>query len=543
MDFSRIKHPIHCHHLLFILLAAGFFTVFENIALWNRLWPLLSWQDTEDYLFALSIPLFIFAALSFLFLLFLQWKITRPLLMVLLPISAATNYFCLTYGVVIDKDMIANVMQTDSQETLALITPQLIIWVLLLGIVPAIIVSRVRLTYHRIWWHNAGLRLAGILGAFCVITLTALLFFKDYAPLVRNNKSLVKLITPTNFIGSTYSYFRQEYKGHRPLAQIGLDAHQAIPAGRKKSVLIVVVGEAARAENFSLNGYARQTNPLLSQLDVINFRKVASCGTATAVSVPCMFSNMTREDYDASKAEHQEGLMDVLARAKLNLLWRENDGGCKGACNRIPTETVKQLNPQQPCIGDLCRDEELLNGLDDYLARQQGDTVIVLHTNGSHGPAYYQRYPEAMRRFTPTCDTNQIQDCDRQRLVNTYDNTIVHTDYVLDQVTRLLQRHQAQFSGAMLYLSDHGESLGENGLYLHGAPYMIAPSQQTHIPMIFWATPDFLGQRGINRACLSQNAATQAYSQDNLFHSVLGAMDVKTREYDPQLDIFAACRP
>ena len=542
MDFSRIKRPFYCNHLLFIVLAAAFFTVFQNIALWARLWPLLGRKDLGDYLFALSIPLFIFAALSFLFLLFLQPKITRPLLIVLLLISAALNYFCLTYGVVIDKTMVQNAMQTDNHETLTLITPQLIGWVLLFGVVPAVIVSRVRLTYHPIWWYNAGLRLLCILGSFSVIALIALLFFKDYAPLVRNNKPLVKLIAPTNFISSTYSYFYQEYKGHRPLVRIGQDAHQVTPAGRKKSVLIIVVGEAARAENFSLNGYARQTNPLLSQLDVINFRKVSSCGTATAVSVPCMFSNMPRENYDPSLADHQEGLMDVLSHAKLNLLWRENDGGCKGACDRIPSEKVSQLQPKQPCVGDLCRDEELLNGLDDYLARQPSDTVIVLHTNGSHGPAYYERYPAAQRHFTPTCDTNQIQDCDRQRLVNTYDNTIVHTDYVLDQVTRLLQRHQGQFNGAMLYLSDHGESLGENGLYLHGAPYMIAPSQQTHIPMIFWSTPDFLSQRGINRTCLSNNAASQTYSQDNLFHSVLGVMDVKTREYDPKLDLFATCR-
>ena len=542
MTLSRLKQPFPCNNLVFILLAAGFFTVFENIALWARLWPLLSFNRASDYLFALSIPLFIFATLNFFFSLFLQRWISRPLLMVLLLISAAVNYFCLTYGVSIDTGMIQNTVQTDGQEAFTLITPQLIGWILALGVLPALVVSRVRLTYHPAWWYNVGLSLLSILASIFVIALIAMLFYKDYAPLVRNNKPLVKLVTPTNFISSTYSYIRQVHHGAQPLIRIGLDARKTVSANRKKSLFIIVVGETARAENFSLNGYAHQTNPLLAQRDVINFRQASSCGTATAVSVPCMFSNMPREHYDAALAEHQEGLLDVLSHAKFNLLWRENDGGCKGACDRIPNEVLQKLNPKLPCVGDLCRDEELLNGLDDYLNRQKDDTVIVLHTNGSHGPAYYERYPQDKRRFTPTCDSNQIQNCDRQTLINTYDNSIVYTDYVLDQVISLLQRHEGQFSGAMLYLSDHGESLGENGLYLHGTPYMIAPSQQTHIPMVFWSSPSFLSERGINRSCLAQNAQNKPYSQDNLFHSVLGVLDVNTKEYDPKLDLFHACR-
>lgn len=541
-NFMRLTRPFFCNNLLFILLAALFFTLFQNIAFWVRLWPLVDFKDLQDYLFVLSIPLFVFATFNFFFALLVQPWIGKPLLIVLLLISAVINYFCLTYGVVIDKDMIQNTMQTDTQETVSLITPQLIIWVLCLGVIPAVVVCRIKLTYHPTWWYNMGLRLVSILGSVFIIALIALLFYKDYAPLVRNNKPLVKVLTPTNFVSSTYSYFRQEYQSHQPLKQIGLDAQKTAPTGRKKSLFIIVVGETARAENFSLNGYSSNTNPLLSQRNVINFRQVSSCGTATAISVPCMFSDMPRTDYNASQAEHQEGLMDVLSHAKFNVLWRENDSGCKGACDRVATEEIRKLDPKLPCVGDLCRDEELLNGLDDYLNRQTDDTVIVLHTNGSHGPAYYQRYPDAMRRFTPTCDTNQIQNCDRQSLINTYNNTIVYTDYVLNKVIDLLQRHQTQFSGAMLYLSDHGESLGENGLYLHGAPYMIAPSQQTHIPMIFWSTADFLNQRNINRSCLAQNAKNKPYSQDNLFHSVLGVLDVKTEVYDSTLDLFNQCR-
>jgi len=144
----------------------------------------------------------------------------------------------------------------------------------------------------------------------------------------------------------------------------------------------------------------------------------------------------------------------------------------------------------------------LLHRLDNYTESLNNDGIIVLHQMGSHGPAYYRRYPPQFRQFTPTCDSNQIQDCDHQALINTYDNTLLYSDDMIGRTIDKLEALSDRFNVALIYLSDHGESLGEHGMYLHGAPYLFAPSQQTHIPLLLWMSEDYAKTFGIDEACL-----------------------------------------
>jgi lipid A ethanolaminephosphotransferase len=193
------------------------------------------------------------------------------------------------------------------------------------------------------------------------------------------------------------------------------------------------------------------------------------------------------------------------------------------------------------CNDKECFDEILLQGLQEKIAAFKNDSVIVLYQKGSHDPAYYQRSPQAFKKFTPECRSNQIYDCPREQVINAYDNSILYTDYFLTQVIHFLQKNAEQYNTALLYMSDHGESLGENGIYLHGLPYKFAPDEQTHIPFILWLSPEFASGFNIDSECLKQRS-TEAYSHDNLFHSVLGMLDIQTGEYDAELDIFNACR-
>ena len=376
-----------------------------------------------------------------------------------------------------------------------------------------------------------------------VVALVAATAYGNYASFFRNNKGINHQITPVNFIGASIKTAYNVYDANRPLVQIGLDAKRTTAQGERKKVFILVVGETTRAENWGLNGYARQTTPQLAALgsEVINFPQVSSCGTATAISVPCLFSRMSRGDYNGNRAAHEEGLMDILQRAGIYTGWRENDGGCKGACDRIKHVNVQDWAPKNECVSEGCWDIHLLTGLQQEIDAMPGDGVIVLHTMGSHGPAYFERYPQAFKQFTPTCDTNQIQQCERQAVINTYDNTVLYIDHVLAQTIKLLQ-NDTQVDSALWYFSDHGESLGENGMYLHAAPYMVAPSQQTHIPMVFWASPGFYQNSGLNQTCLRDHAQQQTYSHDNIFHSMLGIMGVGTQEYQPDLDWFRTCQ-
>ncbi|KAF0854130.1 phosphoethanolamine transferase EptA [Pantoea dispersa] len=541
----KLISKLQCHDNSFNLLAALFFAFVLNALFLLRAWEIIPYTRVHDYLFAASMPVVLVAAFYLLFSL-LAWPwIRKPLLIVLILASAAANYFMHSFGTVIDTNMIENVFESNAQETGALMSRNYVIWMLLMGILPIALVCSVRISNRQRWWWNLLQRLASALGAVLVILLMAVLFYKDYASLIRNNKGLVKMITPANIVSGTGHYVDQRYlQGSQALVKIGEDAKKGplITAEPKKTLVVLVVGETARAENFSLGGYARDTNPQLKKQQVIYYPNASSCGTETAISVPCMFSNMPREHYDANLAHHQEGVLDVLAHAGISVLWRENDGGCKGACDRVPHTDMTQWQLPQYCHDGFCLDDVLLHRFDNYVDSLHNDGIIVLHQMGSHGPAYFKRYPAAFQRFTPTCDSNQIQDCDHQALVNTYDNSLLYTDDMLSRTIDKLKGLSDRFNVALVYLSDHGESLGEHGMYLHGAPYLFAPSQQTHIPLLLWMSPGYAAAYHIDQACLRQQAAETAVSQDNLFHTVLGLFNIQTQQYQPQLDMIKSCQ-
>ncbi len=534
---------LQCNDIKFTLGCALLFTLLNALFI-HRSWQVISPARLHDVLFALSVPLVLFCGWVIVFSILNIPLIRKPLLVLLTLGCAAATWFMFTYGAVIDQNMMVNVFETNSQEAAALVTPQLVVWLVVAGLLPASLLAMIRIRPGK-WWHTLLIRLAAILASAVVIVLVAAVFYKDYASLFRNNKGIVKMVTPANYVSAIAKYSKARwFAGDQTLIRLGEDARKGpvLLAQQKKTVLVLVVGEASRAENYSLNGYDRETNPELKKQNVINFPQASSCGTETAVSVPCMFSGIPRKKYDADLAHHQEGLMDVLGHAGVNLLWRDNDGGCKGACNRIPHTDMTQWKLQQFCKDNSCIDDVNLWRLDDMLDGVKQDTVLVIHLMGSHGPAYYQRYPAQYRHFTPTCDTNEIQDCTHQALMNTYDNTILYTDSVVSKTIDALKARQSTLNTALVYLSDHGESLGENGLYLHGTPYMLAPEQQTHIPFIFWLSKDYQQNFGVDAQCLRDQAAKEAVSQDNLFSTVLGMMNIRTAVYQPQMDLLTHCR-
>jgi lipid A ethanolaminephosphotransferase len=541
----KFPNTLQCRTTGFNLLAALFFALVLNALFLLRAWEMISYNRLHDYLFAASIPVVLASAFYVIFSLVALPYIRKPLLILLVLMSSAANYFMHSFGTVIDTNMIQNVFESDPQEAGALISSRYLLWMLLMGAAPVALLCFVRIRTAQRWWWSVLQRLTSALGAILLILLMAVLFYKDYASLIRNNKGLVKMVTPANIVSGAGHYVNQRYlQGSQALVKIGEDAQKGplITAAHKKTLVVLVVGETARAENFSLGGYARDTNPELKKQQVIYFPHATSCGTETAISVPCMFSNMPRMHYDASLARHQEGVLDILAHAGVSVLWRENDGGCKGACDRVPHTDMTQWKLPQYCHDGFCQDDVLLHRLDNYVDSLRNDGIIVLHQMGSHGPAYYQRYPAEFRRFTPTCDSNQIQDCDHQALVNTYDNSLLYTDDMVSRTIDTLKGMSDRFNVALVYLSDHGESLGERGMYLHGAPYLFAPSQQTHIPLLMWMSPGYAAAMHINEACLRQQAADAQVSQDNLFHTLLGMFTIQTQAYQPQLDMISSCQ-
>lgn len=529
-------------HTILTLLASLWLTAIGNLPFWRSVWRAAGGLRPDNSLFLLTLPLAVLAW-SYLLLSAIAWgRATRALLGIVLLASAAVGYFTHAYGVLFDAGMIANVAQTHAAEVRELLDWRLALWLAFFGALPAGLLARVRVAAV-CWKRELGAKAVGMAAAGTCLAGLLLANYAHYASLLRNHRELRLMLVPHNIVAAGYGYLKRQRAFPAVPQPVGLDAVRstAVAHARRPMLVVLVVGETARAQNFSLNGYPRPTNPALARLGVLSFTEVTSCGTSTAVSLPCMFLDVGRSGFDDALALRRESLLDVLQRAGIAVLWRDNNSGCKGVCDRVPHEDLARLRVADLCRDGECYDEILLHGLQDILDRLDRDALLVLHMKGSHGPAYYRRYPKAFEAFKPVCDTVQLDRCPREAIVNAYDNTLRYTDHVLARTIELLRANARRFDAAMLYVSDHGESLGENGLYLHGIPFALAPREQTRIPMLLWLSQELRLRSGLDIACLEARRH-EPLSHDHLFHSVLGLMEVRTAVYRPQRDFFRDCR-
>ncbi len=474
----------------------------------------------------------------------LPLRATKVLLIVVLLVCAPVGYFGNFYGTQVNRTMFESVLATHRGEAMELLGWRLGLWVACIGLVPVWWVWRTPLR-KAVSVPKRALQyaLACLLGS-AVVVAVALVEFKGLASALRNRSVSFYAVAPVNLVFAGIGHGRTVHETVAVRAARGTDAQvgYALP---KHRLVVLVLGETARAQNYSLEGYHRETNPRMRALQALYFPGATACGTATADSVPCIFSGLGRGKYATALAKNQETLIDVVRRAGTKVIWRDNDGGCKGVCAAAEVENVTDSTDPRFCRpGEQseCVDDILLEGLEQRLTGLDGDTLLVLHLKGSHGPAYYKRYPKAFEKFTPACESNELTACSNAELVNAYDNTILYTDHILGEVTQLLKRLDARFATAMFYVSDHGESLGEHGLYLHGAPYAIAPAEQTRIPMLAWLSPSFIALEKWSESCL-RTALPKPPSHDNVYATVLGLLEIKTREYDKALDLFDRCDP
>jgi len=543
--FRRIStFEIHASPETLVVAAAAYFTLLCN----SRFWSLLLENQTAGMLTTAKVALSTFVVIAglhtILLIPFSARRVIKPILAVLFAANAITIYFMDQFGVFVDTSMIRNVFQTDAAETTELLTWKMGRYLLLYALIPFVIVLRTKLTESSL--ATAARRKGLIAGvAIAATAIGGLSSLKELSSFFRNNRPARYLITPGNYIVSvarvSFSSGRELHKERTP---VGQDAAlgPTWAANERPLLFVLVVGETARAANFSLNGYARDTNPRLREVpDIVNFSRVLACGTSTADSLPCMFSSFAKSDREIKHAHEYESLLDVVKHAGLDVTWLDNNSGCKGVCDGVESVSFADDHSDPLCASGECFDEILLTGLDSRLATGKSG-LLVIHQKGSHGPAYYRRYPREFERFTPACNSDDFDECTQDEIRNAYDNTILYTDFVLSRIIEHLRSASDQWDTAMLYVSDHGESLGERGFYLHGLPYAIAPDTQTHVPMVFWMSSGFAERFSVNREELERLAATKSFSHDNLFHSVLGALEVKTSVYKHALDMFATDR-
>ncbi|MGB5447040.1 MAG: phosphoethanolamine--lipid A transferase, partial [Psychromonas sp.] len=521
-----------------IILLSVYYAFVLNYPINEKIYLLSENQSVFYYLSPIILTFAFIIIFSVLALPYLFKAIQIPLILT----SALAFYASLKYNVMFDYPMMENIFETNTGEAGSYLNAASILYFIILGVLPAIFIFKVKITYAESIAKEVVKRTVLLAVAIIGILIIAVFYYKDYASIGRNNSYLNKMINPAHAYNS-YKYLRRHYFTEKlEYKKIGEDASVESAKNDKPTLMILVLGETARSQNIAYNGYNRNTNPYTQDMGLISFKHVSTCGTATAHSVPCMFSNMGRANYNKNRADNQDNVLDILSHAGVNLFWVENDGGDKGTAKNI--STIK-INPQENpdlCDGTTCYDEVMLRVIDEKIQQSKGNQLIALHIIGSHGPTYWQRYPENKAQFSPACNRSDIENCTDQEIVNVYDNTLVYTDYVIAQAINKLNQYKDKYNVALMYISDHGESLGENGLYLHGTPYAIAPDQQTHVPWFMWFDNDYADAKGISKQCLAAKAGSTDLSHDNLFHTLLGLYGVDTSAKNDQLDLIDSCK-
>lgn len=524
-----------------LLLTCSYLALILNLPFLIRTSMAITALDNYNIFFLISLPFFLLGLTLLLQgLIAFRW-LTKPILILTVSVSALIFYATITYGIVFDYGMVQNTLETDTAEAFSYLNIYAIGFFIIFGALPSWIIYSTKLTYQPFFKELLS-RLKLISSSILLVFIIAAIFYSNYASVGRNNREVTKYIVPYAMIDASYKFVRNHYF-YPPLKFKLLDtAPSIVRDNNKKHVTVMVLGETARAMNFSLNGYEKPTNQYTEKQGVVSFSNVTSCGTATAISVPCMFSRLSKDNYNKRIAIAQQNVVDIIHLAGADVLWiSNNNGSCKGVCTRVKNTQIATDKSNPLCDGEYCYDEALLAPLRAKLNNlSHENTLIVLHMIGSHGPTYYKRYPKDKRVFTPDCQRSDIQNCSQEELLNTYDNTIAYTDFVLSKVITEMSVLAAKESieTSVLYVSDHGESLGEKGVYLHGLPYTFAPDEQTHIPMIYWADNQ---QTDVNLNCLNQMSDTPL-SHDNIFDTLLSIMSIRSKAYINDNDSFINCK-
>ncbi len=464
---------------------------------------------------SLTISLFVVMVFVLFLVSIVSVKVVKYFTLIMVLGNSIALYFMNTYSVILDRTMMGNVFNTNIGEAMSYYDPKIFVYFLFFGIIPAFFISKIKIINSK--------RLYSLYYAFGILFVGLFFLYLNSTTwlwLDKRSKVMGGLSMPWSYMINPIRYKLKLLKKSKK--QILLPAAKL--ANDDKIVVVLVIGEAARKVNFSLYGYKNKTNPLLEKQPVIVLKNSTSAATYTTASISSMLS------FDASTSSSYEPLPSYLQRYGVDVIWRAKNWGAP------PLKVgLYQKGSDIDCKGEKCNyDEVLLEGLSELIKNSKSSKIfIVLHTSGSHGPTYYKKYPKKFEIFKPVCKSVDLKQCTNQELINAYDNTIVYTDYFLDKTIKILQKTK-EIPSLMIYASDHGESLGEYGLYLHGAPYSIAPDVQKEIPFILWQSKSFLAKKEFNKPYVKEQSA---YGHENIFHTIMGAFDMQSTVYNNKLDI------
>jgi len=498
--------------LPFVLIISSLNFLFFHIPFFNFVFENINYKSISGVfvITSLVILMIVLNAFVFFLFLFLSQRVGKFLLVLFFLMNAIAVYFVTTYGIIVDESMIGNVLNTNYEESSSYFSYKMILYLIFLGVLPSyfIIKSKIeRVSFKRF----------SILSSLTLLFALVIVFVNasNWLWIDKNSKRLGGLAMPWSYVVNTSLFYIHQHKKNEkeillPDAKI---------KDNEKAVVILVIGESARRQNFSLYGYSKNTNPLLSKTQNLFHFNATSSATYTTAGVKSILDHKETDDL-------YEILPNYLYRNDVEVIWRTSNWG-------EPPVHIKNYQDRAylhtNCKEDYCNyDEVLLHGLkDQILASKKNKILIVLHTSTSHGPSYNKKYPPQFEQFKPVCESVELSNCSQAELINAYDNTIVYTDYILNKTIEELKGLNS-FKSTMLFVSDHGESLGEKNLYMHGIPMSIAPKEQYEIPFIVWISDSS------NKKVKSLNNL----SQYHVFHSVLNFLNIESPIYNEEMNIF-----
>ena len=522
-------------------IVAIYILVFHNKTMFSRA-SMVSSDFTTLSLFAiltLCITFLIISVFSYFGFIWIQ----KLGLIFMLILSSITSYYTESLGIIFDEEMVNNVLSTNATEGAALISVWMIVSILLHGVLPASLVLACQIK-RRHWIKNNLIWISTIIVGILSFKVVLSTGHASFVKISRGDmNSITYALQPSAFLVSAGGLVKDRWRvWGMPFLTVGADAKQGIRIEKsaKPVVLFLIVGETARSQNQQLDGYKRETNPRLSTIELTNFGPTAACATSTIPALRCMFSKFNGNDISYEKFATHENLLDVFEHADLQVEWYDNDWTFAegGVTNRIEVNRLFKRNDLEACKSGECYDSVFFDFFDQVIAETVRSKVVVIHLVGSHFP-YYRRYPLSHEVFTPSCKSPVLSDCSPEEIVNAYDNSIRYTDFIISEFIEKLDT-QNNIVPALVYTSDHGESLGEDGLYLHSTPMGSAPLQQTQVPFFIWMSAAYQQTMGVDTECLKLKAQSQT-SHDNFFHTALGLMDVQTTERLANLDLLEGC--
>lgn len=504
---KSLSKPIHI--ALFSALLSLFTLVGYNIPLLKGVAESTE-QGANGIIIICSIAILIFAIHTLLIYLLIYFcrSVGKAIIAISLLFNALALYFINSYEVLITSEMMGNVFNTRYSEASGYFSLSGVLYFVLLGIIPCIYLFKTKINYGKL--KQVGITSLTILGVILAVGLGNL---KNTLWVDRNVPRLGSIILPWSYTVNTVRY----YNSWKQLNAKEIPLPDATIKNDDKEVCVLIIGESARSKNFSLYGYERQTNPLLTQDGVIALC-AESAATYTTAGVKAIIDHKpTNKLYEI--------LPNYLYRNGIDVIWRTSNWG-EPPLHIANIEKVATLKERYP-EADARYDGILIEGLAERIASSDKNKVfVVLHTSTSHGPTYFKKYPKEFEVFTPVCTTVEMAEADHEELINAYDNSILYTDYLVHTAIDEL-RSLKEWRSTLLFISDHGESLGENNLYMHGMPKSMAPREQFDIPFIVWLSDSERTVRDIECA-----------EQYHIFHTVLSSLSVESEIYNAEYDIF-----